>query len=355
MTANKLHARMTLSLLTLLLSVASQSKAGSLSFVKVADTTTSIPGGTGDYTGFGLPAINGNYISFDATGSTNQQGIYVWTQAGGIQRVTDNNGTGFSSFYPTTVDSNGIVAFQGNSSGIYTGVGGGSSVTTVASASSTVPGFPGGTFFFSPLDSRPASVNNGVVAFEAWSRSGSNVNQGIYTGPSSGGALSLVADRSTFLPYGNGTTQMIFFSGPVINNGQVLFNATTGSGTQESGVYAVINGSIIRVIDNTQTLPGTNVTFGLSEGGGITPGAIAGGRVAFYSTSQGYYGMNTNGTLTQLATINNTAPGGNQHFLDAFGLGLNANGSYLFTGVTAARAGTRSITHPRSRPMITFA
>ena len=43
--------------------------------------------------------------------------------------------------------------------------------------------------------------------------------------------------------------------------------------------------------------------------------------------------MNQNGTLIDLATTNDTAPGGS-HFLDVVGLGLNANGSYLFTGQT---------------------
>ena len=128
---------------------------------------------------------------------------------------------------------------------------------------------------------------------------------------------------------------MIFFNGPVVNNGQVLFNATTGSITQESGVYALINGSIVRVIDSTQTLPGTSVAFISSEGPGITPGAIADGRVAFWANG-GYYGMNKDGTLTQLATTTNTPPGSSQPFIETYSLGLNANGSYLFTGQTAS-------------------
>ncbi len=325
------RVRIPLGLVTLFLFGPCPSKAGSTSFLEVASTQTLIPGGSGAFTSFGLPAINGSYIAFDASGSGGQDGIYVWSQAGGLQRVTDNHGTGFSSFYSPTVDSKGTAAFQGDSSGIYTGTGGGSAVATVASASSTVPGFPGGSFFFNALDSRPASIDNGVVAFEAWSRSNSGVDQGIYTGPSSGGTLSLVADRSTFLPFGNGTTQMIFFSGPAMNNGQVLFEAS-GSG---SGVYALINGSIVRVIDSTQTLPGTNVAFSASEGPGITPGAIANGRVAFWSNG-GYYGMNADGTLTQLATTANAPPGSNQPFIETYGLGLNANGSYLFTGQTAS-------------------
>ncbi len=250
--------------------------------------------------------------------------------------MTDNNGTGLSSFNSPTVDSNGTVAFQAGASGVYTGVGGGTSVTTVASTSSTVPGLPGGSFQCTALDSRPVSISNGTVAFEAFAHSSSSFTQGIFTGPSSGGALSLVANQSTFLRFGNGSVQMNFYEGPVVNNGQVLFNATTGSPLNESGVYAVINGSIVRVIDSTQTLPGTSVQFSLSEGPGITPGAIAGGRVAFWATGLGYFGMNTDRTLTPLATTANTPPGSNQPFLNTFGLGLNANGSYLFTGQTAS-------------------
>ncbi len=75
MTTDKVRAHMTFSLMALLLTVTAQSKAGSLSFVEVASTTTSIPGGTGSFTSFGLPAINGNYIAFDASGSNSQQGI----------------------------------------------------------------------------------------------------------------------------------------------------------------------------------------------------------------------------------------------------------------------------------------
>jgi hypothetical protein len=140
-----------------------------VTYVDVADTSTLIPQGNGSFTGFGLPAINGNYIAFDGQGSNGQDGIYTWSQGGGLQRVTDNNGTGFSKFLPPTVSSNGTAAFQGDTSGIYTGVGGGSSVTTVASASSAVPGSPGATFSFSALDFRPASIDHGVVAFEAFS------------------------------------------------------------------------------------------------------------------------------------------------------------------------------------------
>lgn len=101
---------------------------------------------------------------------------------------------------------------------------------------------------------------------------------------------------------------------------------------RSSAAYAaacqrLCNGSIVRVIDSMQTLPGTHVNFSAGEGPGITPGAIAGGRVAFWSNG-GYYGMNTDGTLMPLATTSDKPPGSNQPFVETFGLGLNANGSY---------------------------
>ena len=86
MVADKMPACIRLALSVLLLSVAAPSYAGGVTYIDVADTTTSIPSGTGSFTGFGLPAINGNYIAFDATGSGGQDGIYTWSQAGGLQR-----------------------------------------------------------------------------------------------------------------------------------------------------------------------------------------------------------------------------------------------------------------------------
>jgi hypothetical protein len=336
---NRFFARTIIGLLAVFVSTTSRSDAGNVTFVDVADTSTPIPGGTGNFSSFGLASINGNFIAFDATGSGGQDGIYVWSQATGLQRVTDNNGTGFSSFQSPTVDSNGTVALY-TSSGVYTGVGGGSSVTTVADTSTPVPGNPSGNFSFTALDSRPVSISNGTVAFEAFSHGGTGFSQGIYTGSASGGGLALVANQQSSLPYGNGTTQYSFLSGPVVNHGQLLFNADNGTGGPQSGVYAQINGTIVRVVDSTQTLPGFNFTYSAIESAFVTPGAISNGRVAFFtidpSTHGGYFGMNQNGTLIDLATTNDKAPGG-QSFQDVIGLGLNSDGSYLFTGLSGGK------------------
>ena len=183
------------------------------------------------------------------------------------------------------------------------------------------------------------SISNGTVAFEAFSHGGTGFSQGIYTGSASGGGRALVANQSSSLPYGNSTTQYSFLSGPVVNNGQLLFNATKRTGGPQTALYAQINGTIVRVVDSTQTLPGFNFTYSPIESPYVTPGAISNGRVAFFtidsSTHGGYFGMNQNGTLIDLATTNDMAPGG-RLFLDVVGLGLNSDGSYLFTGQTAS-------------------
>ena len=109
------------SLFVLLLSITARSNTGGVTYTDVADTSAPIRGGSGDFTGFGIPAFSGSYVAFDGYGSNSQAGIDVWSQSGGLQRGTDTNGTGFSSFNSPAVDSNGTAAFlaQGNTPGIY--------------------------------------------------------------------------------------------------------------------------------------------------------------------------------------------------------------------------------------------
>lgn len=86
MTASRVLVRMmSFSLAAILLSAPVRSNAG-LTFVDVADTSTAIPGGSGKFTGFGIPAIIGSYIAFDGTGSGGQQGIYSWSGSGDSMR-----------------------------------------------------------------------------------------------------------------------------------------------------------------------------------------------------------------------------------------------------------------------------
>ena len=54
MAVRKIIVRLTISLSVLILSGSARSNAG-LTFLDVADTTTAIPGGTGNFTSFGIP------------------------------------------------------------------------------------------------------------------------------------------------------------------------------------------------------------------------------------------------------------------------------------------------------------
>jgi hypothetical protein len=129
---------------------------------------------------------------------------------------------------------NALLAFVGlvkdGSQGVYAKEGG--SLQVIANTNTSTPGFSGK---FNEFDTRgSASIDHGVVAFSAFSRGANNsVNEGIYT--SSNGSLSLVADRSTTLPFGTGGSTFIFIDRPMINNGNVIFNAAGAGGA--AGVF----------------------------------------------------------------------------------------------------------------------
>ncbi len=100
-------------------------------FTKIADTSTPIPGGTGDFTGFAVaPALSGSTAAFFGLGSGIQEGLYTGT-GGTLTTIADTNttipgGTGskYSSFASPSI-SGGTVAFSGlavQSGGVYDGI-----------------------------------------------------------------------------------------------------------------------------------------------------------------------------------------------------------------------------------------
>src|SRR5262249_54583129 len=72
----------------------------------VADTNTPIPGGTGNFTGFGFfigPSLSGENIAFAGLGSSGQAGLYM--EIAGVSTKVINNsetldGKSFSNFAP---------------------------------------------------------------------------------------------------------------------------------------------------------------------------------------------------------------------------------------------------------------
>jgi hypothetical protein len=89
----------------------------------IANTTTPIPGGVGNFTSFGGLNLDGPNVVFIGFGSNGQTGIY--TDVNGLHRVADTNspipgGVGnfqqFGFFYPPAL-RNGRVVFSGYGSG----------------------------------------------------------------------------------------------------------------------------------------------------------------------------------------------------------------------------------------------
>jgi hypothetical protein len=89
----------------------------------IADTGTNIPNGTGTFTSFPAapPAISGTNIAFVAAGSSNQEGVYRST-IGGLARIADKTttvpgGVGtFTDFDPIATIDGTSVAFLGTDS-----------------------------------------------------------------------------------------------------------------------------------------------------------------------------------------------------------------------------------------------
>jgi hypothetical protein len=112
-------------------------KASADFFVKVADTNTPVPGGTGAFQSFSTVSYDGTWLAFVATGREMEHGVYRAQPEGPPTKVADLNtvvpgGVGnFLDFGDVVVDP-GVVVFEGMSDdgasgtrhGIYTDHGG---------------------------------------------------------------------------------------------------------------------------------------------------------------------------------------------------------------------------------------
>jgi hypothetical protein len=120
----------------------------------------------------------------------------------------------------------------------------------------------------------------------------------------------------------------------MINNGNVIFNASNGTAGRDS-VELLKNGTLTRVIDNTMTLPGTSSNFGLEGAIGRGP-YLQGNRTGFFSapsklSDYGFYGTDPNGNLVAYATYHTIPPGYTSPFFSLDYLSLGTNG-FVFWG-----------------------
>ena len=234
---------------------------GYFGFTKIADTRTPVPDGVGEFITFSRPAIDGNDVVFKGRDAvTLAYGIYIFN-GGTLVKVVDKS---------TPVPENPSISFTG---------------------------FDGNV-----------SIENGVIAFEAYFRIADSNQEGVYT--ATGGMLTKVADTITTTIPGTGK---IFSSvdAPSLSYGKVVFQGKDASGF--GGIYSDVSGTLEMVVDANSTVPGYTVTFGSFDGDISLDGDSAGFEGKFKvvdANSRGIY-IASEGTITKIAdSITTMVPGG---------------------------------------------
>lgn len=260
-------------------------------YVKIADVSTPIPGGTGNFAIFGQPSVSGGVAVFRGEDSGGRTGIYsklvddVSPVVVRYDRTTVVPGTGgastFLNFSNPSFDA-GAVAFSASGTGgvigVFTDVGG--TLQVVANNATPIPG-GSGTF----TNFGWATVRGGEVVFRGQAAG----QDGIYAW--SAGVLRPVADRNTPVPGGPGlfTSFGPGNSVPMIDDGVVVFKGTGSNG--ERGVYRDDHGTLSVVADLDTPIPGGTGNFTDFDRNFFFAGNVRGGRIAFVGAGTDQLGI----------------------------------------------------------------
>jgi hypothetical protein len=272
-------------------------------FVKIADTATPVPGGNGgnfDGLKLSMPTVNGLRVAFRGEGG-GEVGFFVGdgTSLNPMAVVGDplpSGGTIDSIFedFAYSVDVMNIIATPTNGArGIY-GIDATGSHKIVEFGDPAPEGGVFSTIYF-------VSRQGDNLAYGANISFGPGVS-GVFT--RIGGVNELVADTTTVIPgsepttFGGGS-----FSDPDISGQNVAFHGGYGALT---GVYARIDGTLVKVADKNDTQPGSVKPFTT-----FSVPVISGQQVAFRGVGDfsGVY-VGDGGPLTVIAQTGDAAPGG---------------------------------------------
>ncbi len=235
---------------------------------RLADTSTAIPDGTGNFTGFNGYSVSNGTVYYRGVGTGDQAGAYSIPVSGGTSvRIADMttpvpDGRPMDDFEALSTGANGgVVAIEAriwpDEDGIYTFDGG--TFTTIVNPQTQMPG----TTSNFGLVSSPDVAADGTVVFQGANGPGSSPHRGIYTG--NGGALTTIADTNTVMP--NSTGMFDNLRTPSISDsGTVAFSAAgteivSSTGAIFSGVYTSTDG-ILSVIADATTLTPDGTPFG---------------------------------------------------------------------------------------------
>jgi hypothetical protein len=286
---------------------------------KVADVSTGIPNGVGNFTSFaefssGAPSIANGAVAFYATGSSGQEGIYLDAN-GSLQPLVDRNtvypdGDNFGNY--TNINgsislSAGRVSYFGSGnvgqSGIHTAVVGSSN--PLVDTSTPHPNGLGNYGIFGNI-----TLDSGQGAFFG----GNNSDTGIYRRPVTGGPITTIVERLDIMP-GSASDQFFGFGVPELENDNVVFTGSGGSTLARKGVYRHSAGSLSVLYDTSTPIPGGTGNFA-----NFSSVRLSNGKVLFYGegdTEQGFY-TDVSGSLQLVVDRNTTAPGGDTFDDDGF-------------------------------------
>ena len=229
-------------------------QSGTLSVV--ADYTTPVPDGSGTFQGFNSLNVKNGIVSFVGRDSGGHQGIYTVNE-GTVETVV--NGDTAVPGLPGVTNIGGM-SFDGEDFAFTASNDGTTSmmgvykiiddiISVVADHTTPIPDGSGDfTRFFQPR------IDQENVAFKGV-RDGTQYQSGIYAELS--GSLVRVADRNTPIPEGTGDFQQ--FYGMDIEHGRVVFNSISEVDKDDSGIYFFENGTLRKVIDTGDQLDGRNI------------------------------------------------------------------------------------------------
>jgi hypothetical protein len=291
---------------------------------KVADFDTVLPGSAGMFGGSegAPPALEAGRVAFWAYGD-DADGVYMATIGSNLIRVADTTTTipgtamPFEAFDYVSLDGQRVV-FLGYGTGDEDDIEGifrfdSGAISRIADLNSPVPGRTGGFLEFGT-----SSADDGQVAFIG--EDFEDVEEGVYLGD--GGHLKRVADTTTVVPGQAGHFE--FFNAVVADNTKLALIADSASAT---GVYLHdrVTGSLTRVADSGTQAPGRAenfVDFGDGFGGlDLDDGSI--GFIGHFgvgrSGGSGVYVVDANsGEITRIADTTSTVPDDEGFFRDAF-------------------------------------
>ncbi|MCG8403966.1 MAG: HYR domain-containing protein [Phycisphaerales bacterium] len=250
--------------------------AGTFVFDKVADTSTSMPGGGGNFSSLFDASISGdNVVFFGSNSNFSQTGVYAKFGAGAVSLIANKSqpapgGVGnFLLFQCPTISGNNVIfiakdsnANTGGSEGLFSKFGA-SPIGVIANQSTPVPS---GSSLFTDVGFH-TSISGSAVSFRGArvpDFGGANDRQeGVYT---TAGGLRRIANKGTAVPGGTGTfngepSGIGNFNDPVIEGMDTVFQAT-GTSNQE-GFYHFngTSGTLSAIVDKSDTIPGTASNF----------------------------------------------------------------------------------------------